>query len=110
MPATARASVFSDILASFTANAAQRNAAEGSGNVQTMQLLKPAMNIDPSPARGDGGITIVDDTALMPEEGPAGTIADIEKPASGTISTYVVREGDTLNGIDRKSTRLNSSH
>jgi murein DD-endopeptidase MepM/ murein hydrolase activator NlpD len=64
-----------------------------------MALLKPAMNFDPAPARGGGDITIVDDSALMPEEGPAGTIADIEKPKNATISVYVVREGDTLSGI-----------
>lgn len=57
------------------------------------------MNIDPAPARGGGDITIVDGTALLPEEGPAGTMADIVKPKNSTISTYVVREGDTISGI-----------
>lgn len=42
---------------------------------------------------------IVDGSALMPEEGPSGTIADIVKPKNATISVYVVREGDTLSGI-----------
>lgn len=70
-------------------------------NLQTMVLSKPAMNIDPTPARGGGDITIVDDSALLPEEGPAGTAADIEKPKVGTISTYVVREGDTLSSIGK---------
>lgn len=69
------------------------------GNVQTMALLKPAMNFDPSAGRGGGDITIVDDSALMPDEGPAGTIADISKPKNSTISTYVVRKGDTLSTI-----------
>lgn len=64
-----------------------------------MQLLKPAMNVNPSAARGGGDITIVDGSALMPEEGPSGTIADIEKPKNSTISTYVIRSGDTLGGI-----------
>ena len=64
-----------------------------------MALLKPAMNIDPTSGRGGGDITIVDGSALMPEEGPSGTIADIEKPKNGTVSVYVVREGDTLSGI-----------
>jgi murein DD-endopeptidase MepM/ murein hydrolase activator NlpD len=57
------------------------------------------MNITPAPARGGGDIKIIDDSALMPEEGPAGTIADIEKPKNSTISLYVVREGDTLSEI-----------
>ncbi len=57
------------------------------------------MNLNPAPATGGGGITIVDSSALMPEEGPSGTMADIEKPKNSTISTYVVREGDSLSSI-----------
>ena len=50
-------------------------------------------------ATAGGGIITVDNSALVPEEGPSGTIADIEKPKTGTISIYIVREGDTLSGI-----------
>ncbi len=57
------------------------------------------MNIDPASGRGGGDIVIVDDSALLPEEGPSGTIADIERPKNSTISVYVVRQGDTLSGI-----------
>lgn len=100
IPAVARASVLSTILSSIKGNFASAEAqSAGTGNIQTMAFLKPAMNIDPAPARGGGDITIVDDSALLPEEGPAGTIADIEKPKNSTISTYTVREGDTLSGI-----------
>lgn len=99
IPAVARASVLGVILASIKGNTAEADTLSLSGNVQTMTLLRPAMNIDPAPARGGGDITIVDDSALLPEEGPAGTIADIEKPKNSTISTYVVRAGDTLSGI-----------
>lgn len=100
LPAIVRASVLGTILASIKGNAGgQHNAAEDFGNLQTMPLLKPAMNIDPAASRGGGDITIVDSSALMPEEGPSGTIADIERPKNGTISTYVVREGDTVSGI-----------
>lgn len=99
IPAVARASVLSAILASIKGNFASADTQTTSGNLQTLAFLKPAMNIDPAPARGGGGITIVDDSALLPEEGPAGTIADIEKPKNSTISTYVVRAGDTLSGI-----------
>ena len=79
--------------------AKQKDSAPVSENIQTMQLLKPAMNIDPAPATGGGGVNIVDASALVPEEGPSGTIADIEKPKDATISTYIVRQGDTLSGI-----------
>lgn len=99
LPSVAEASILSAILASIKGNMASADAIPSSGNLQTMALLKPAMNIDPAPARGGGDIHIVDDSALLPEEGPAGTIADIEKPKNSTISTYVVREGDTLSGI-----------
>jgi len=64
-----------------------------------MALLTPAMNINPAPATGGGDVTIVDNSALVPEEGPSGTLADIVKPKNGTISVYVVQPGDTLSGI-----------
>jgi len=100
LPGTANASVLSDFLASFAKlNAKQAEASSIGGNIQTMQLPRPAMNIDPAPARGGGDITIVDGTALVPDEGPSGTMSDIEKSKNATISVYVVREGDTLTGI-----------
>ncbi len=64
-----------------------------------MSFLQPANNIDPTPGVGDGGVTIVDNSAVVSEEGPAGTLADIVKPANPTISVYVVQPGDTLSGI-----------
>jgi len=100
MPATARASVFTSILSSLAGKKAPQNdTVAGSGNLQTLALIKPALNSDPAPATGGGDITIVDSSALMPEEGPSGTLADIVKPKNGTISTYIVRDGDTLSGI-----------
>ncbi|MDO8552473.1 MAG: M23 family metallopeptidase [bacterium] len=97
----AKAGVLGDLLASLGMMTAKPTEAAAviTDNVQTMQLPRPAMNIDPSAARGGGDITIVDGSALMPEEGPAGTISDIEKPKNATISVYTVVEGDTLNGI-----------
>ena len=64
-----------------------------------MTVLQPAMNINPTRATGGGDVTVVDGSALLPQEGPSGTIADITKPKSATISTYVVHTGDTLLGI-----------
>ncbi len=101
LPAAAHAGVFSDFFASIT-NSARADAiltTDGGVSLQNLVLPQPAMNIDPSPARGGGGVTIVGGTALLPQEGPSGTIADIEKPADGTISTYVVRPGDTISAI-----------
>lgn len=65
-----------------------------------MAVLTPATNIDPSPAVGGGDIMLVGGSALLAQEGPAGTAADIEKqPATSQISVYTVRAGDTLSEI-----------
>ena len=70
-------------------------------NSQTIPVLRAALNIDPNPSKGGGGIIIVDDEALLSEIGPSGTLAEIEeRPASSDeISIYVVREGDSLSQI-----------
>ena len=53
MPATAKAGVFSDLLASVvTFHAKSAEASAVGGSLQTMPLLKPALNFDPAPARG----------------------------------------------------------
>ena len=66
-------------------------------NSQTIAFLEAATNFDPNPAKGGGDITIVDDSALLPDSGPSGTIADVESNEhQGKVSLYVVREGDTL--------------
>ncbi len=99
IPAIARAGVLSALIATFTGNIANAEVSSGSGTLQSVAALKPAMNIDPAPATGGGDITIVDDSALVPEEGPSGTLADIEKPKSAIISIHVVHEGDTIASI-----------
>lgn len=71
-------------------------------NSQTIALLTPVSRPDPENARGGGDITIVEESALLPESGPMGTAADIDgMSGSGTISLYVVRKGDTLGEIAR---------
>lgn len=98
LPAPVRASVFGDFITALIGVSAMEQTAPAGGNLQTMQLPKPAMNIDPSNSLGGGDITI-DDNALVPDEGPAGAGADIVKPKNSTISKYVVRPGDTLSAI-----------
>ena len=69
-------------------------------NSQTMPLLSAAHHVDPNPSKGGGDITIVEDSALLADTGPAGTAANIEdRPKSDQISIYVVREADTLTQI-----------
>jgi len=71
-------------------------------NSQTVPLLRAAINIDPTPLKGGGDITIVGGRALLAEAGPSGTLADLpDAPVSDQISIYVVRKGDTLGGIAR---------
>lgn len=77
------------------------NKTEDVYNLQTLPVLKAALNIDPNPSKGGGEIIIIDDEALLPEIGPSGTMAEIEeKPmSSDKISIYVVREGDSLSQV-----------
>lgn len=69
---------------------------------QNMPILKPSRNVDPL-AVGGGDVTIVSDSAIVSEVGPAGTIADLtEGNKHGEISTYVVERGDTIQGIAKE--------
>lgn len=69
-------------------------------NSQTIDFLEGAINFDPNPAKGGGDVTIVDNSALLSEVGPTGTIADIEATEhQGKVSLYVVNNGDTLEKV-----------
>jgi len=96
LPASVHAGVISDILTSLGLKNQPQSRTE---TVQTMPLARPASNIDPSPAQGGGDLTIVGDSALVPDEGPVGTVADLERPRNSQISIYVVKQGDTISGI-----------
>ena len=81
------------------------NAAGGASAVpmvhdSSLDLLEAAVNPDPNPAKGRGDVTVTGGSALIAYAGPEGTIADIDRTSSaGRISTYVVREGDSLSAI-----------
>lgn len=79
----------------------QANAAAATGqNSQNLDILSPATNIDPNPSVGGGDISVVDGSALVPQEGPSGTSADIEaRPSSSAVSVHVVREGENISTI-----------
>ncbi|MFH1657150.1 MAG: M23 family metallopeptidase [bacterium] len=70
-------------------------------NVQTAMLLQSTLSSNPSSGSGGGGITIVNQSALLADTGPMGSMADIEESTvnSDHISIYVVREGDSLSQI-----------
>lgn len=99
-PVLASASLFSipTLLAAFTK---EISAAGTTQNSQTISLLSPATNIDPRAAVGGGDITMVGGSALISEDGPSGTAADVETalPEAAAISVYTVHKGDTLAGI-----------
>lgn len=101
IPATAQAGVIDSFFSSLFHLGETKTQALSSpfSNVQTMPLLEAATNIDPSPSTGGGDITIVDASALVPDDGPSGTLADISRPKNATINVYVVRDGDTVSSI-----------
>ncbi|MDO8555412.1 MAG: peptidoglycan DD-metalloendopeptidase family protein [bacterium] len=70
-------------------------------NSQTARLLEPVLNSNPTFAFGGGDITIANQSVLVSDVGPLGSIADINENVSNpdNISTYVVRKGDSLTGI-----------
>ncbi|MEI7719710.1 MAG: peptidoglycan DD-metalloendopeptidase family protein [bacterium] len=94
MPVLVYGSFFSDMLQSTTLNV---YASTPLLNSQTVPLLLPAINQNPSPRLGDT-IAFADGEALLPQQSPSGI--DIEsRPVTSQISVYVVRPGDTLSNI-----------
>lgn len=67
-------------------------------NSQTASLLKPMSAVL---ASSEGETPIVEDSALISDSGPMGTIADVEylTPADNKIEVYVVKKGDSLSAI-----------
>ncbi len=100
VPLAAQAGVLSVFTLLFEKSATVTNAQGGGSNSQNMTgLLQPAINWDPAPPTGGGDI-LIKDGALIAQDGPSGTPADIEEqPKSSQISVYIVRQGDTLSEI-----------
>jgi LysM repeat protein len=70
----------------------------------TLALLEAAVNTDPNPTKGTADLTVSGDSALVPNVGPEGSLPDSSAtPASGgSISVYVVKDGDSLSSISSK--------
>ncbi|MDO8493328.1 MAG: M23 family metallopeptidase [bacterium] len=69
---------------------------------QNVALLLAAVTSDPASAAVDADINIVNNSALMADSGPLGTIADVNDEVDvgvDSISVYVVRSGDTIGKI-----------
>lgn len=94
---TAHASLFSYMVSLFGGEASATIVTERSyANSQTITLLQPAVNHDPNPEKSSGtapivGSTLVADIALS-ETAPV-------DGGNTQISSYIVRDGDTLSGI-----------
>lgn len=66
----------------------------------SLDLLDAATNSDPNPAKGQGGVALAGGSALIAYTGPDGTIAGVDRSVTGgRISSYTVREGDSLSDI-----------
>ena len=98
LPIAAKAGLFSVLADIFNGDISL--AVAPMANVRNMALLQAALNPDPNPSKGGGDITVVGGSALLPETGPTGTMADVnDEPRGSNISIYVVRRGDTLSQI-----------
>lgn len=68
-------------------------------NSQTMPLLSAPQSADSLPATGGAMVSMVGGASLLPVVGPLGSTADIELYKFDQITTYTVRDGDTLSDI-----------
>jgi len=93
LPLYARAGIVADFKKAFrgTADAASLTFE----SVQSIPLPRPAMNIDPNPAKGGGEVRIEDESAAR----AGGFLGETVVPQKDAISIYVIREGDTLSQI-----------
>ncbi len=100
MPVFAQAGLLSVLGSFFDKTATLTNAYSSSYNSQTLPLLEPARNLDPKAGKGGGDIVIVNNSALVADVGPSGTLLDASNRVhSSHISVYTVHEGDTLSTI-----------
>lgn len=68
-------------------------------NSQTLPLLKAPNTSELKAATGGAVINVVEESSLLPVVGPLGSIADVETYKLDQITTYTVRDGDTLSRI-----------
>lgn len=100
-PAHVNAGIFtfiSDLFSNSGSSLQSKNL--NTSNSQNISLLENTTNYNINAAVGGGDITVVGGEALMSENGPSGTIADIgDSTNTGQISKYTVRRGDTLSAV-----------
>ncbi|MES2059500.1 MAG: LysM domain-containing protein, partial [Patescibacteria group bacterium] len=99
-PTDTHASVFSFVNKVLGGGEADASSIQGAiqGNSQNTPVLYAALNTNPVATTSSP--TIVDDSALVSFQGPGGTAKEVaEKVNADSISTYIVRNGDTLSDI-----------
>lgn len=99
-----RDSVVSKVLGSETQAAEVAPLPESNHNSQTLPLPESSINPDLKSVGESEAFTIVSDEALLSNNSPFGNDnGDLEKYASTEkISVYVVKKGDTIEGISKK--------
>ena len=70
-------------------------------NSQNLPLLKAPSASDPKVATGGAVMNIVEDSSILPVVGPMGSLADFETYKLDQITTYTVRDGDSLGIIGK---------
>ncbi len=103
-PFTANAGIFSSISDMIFGNSSQVVIASGdqaASDPNDIPLLQNTTNFDTLAAVGGDDLVFDNsDEALVSENGPSGTLADIPSAGNtGQISKYIVRSGDTISGI-----------
>jgi LysM repeat protein len=102
IPTTANAGIFSTFVSTLFSGGSNSSLSVNNENLnsQNLPLLQSSVNFDILAAKGDGDIITVGNEALMSENGPSGTLADIDETTNnGQISKYTVRKGDTLSSV-----------
>jgi LysM repeat protein len=66
---------------------------------QSVQTVETATNPDPKPIKVESEAAVVADSAVLAENGPAGSITEAEEDNYGQISVYTVHKGDSIGSI-----------
>lgn len=99
MPTTIYAGFFS-FMSNEVNTSAYASYDSSEANSQNINLFEAVLSLNPNPNPSKVEVMIISGTALYSETGPSGTLADVSDIVPTTqISTYVVREGDTLSEI-----------
>ncbi len=99
-PNVASAGLFSNISEFFFGTSNEKSIQIENSNSQNVPLLQNYASFDANAAIGGSEIVVVNNEALLSENGPAGTSADIgDSETTGQISRYIVRKGDSLSSI-----------